>query len=96
MTDLFSWVFEGGFSQTIRPDVIWMFSTGNLLPYCIIALIIIFLTVLVISKKFFIKKSLSFKDCVVTVIITLVVYYLLWAIVFNIFALSAGIVSRNL
>lgn len=96
MSDLSRWVFGGGFSQTIRPDVIWMFSTGNLLPYCVIALIIIFLIALIISKIFFIKKSLSLKNYIAMVIITLIVYYLLWSILFNIFALSVGIVSRNL
>ncbi len=96
MTDLFSWVFGGGFSQTIHPDVIWMFSTGNLLPYCIVAFIIIFLVIYGIARKFFIKKPFTTKNYFMIIFLSVITYYFLWVFVLNIFALSMGIVSQNL
>lgn len=96
MNDLSSWIFGGGFIQTIRPDVIWMFSTGNLLPYCIMVFIIIFLVIYGIARKFFIKKSFTTKNYFIMIFLSLLIYYFLWVIIFNIFALSMGIISQNL
>ena len=92
----FSWFSWEAFIQTIRPDVIWMFSTGNLLPYCIIALIIIFLIIYGIVRKFIIKRPFRIKNYIITVLFTFVAYYLLWVVLLNIFVLSMGIVSQQL
>ncbi len=96
MSDLFSWFSWGAFIQTIRPDVVWMFSTGNLLPYCIIAIAIIFLIIYAVSKKFIVKKPFKTKNYIITIVITFIIYYLLWAFLLNIFVFSMGIVSQQL
>lgn len=96
MSDLFSWFSWGAFIQTIRPDVIWMFSRGNLLPYCIVVFIIIFLIIYGISKKFFIKRPFKIKNYISMILLAIIVYYLLWVILLNIFALSLGLVSQYL
>lgn len=96
MPNLFSWFSWGAFAQTIRPDVVWMFSTGNLLPYCIIALMIIFLIIYEVSRKFIVKKPFKTKNYITTIVLTFIIYYLLWVFLLNIFVLSAGIVSQRL
>lgn len=94
MSDLFSWFSWGAFLQLSRPDYIWIFSTGGLLPYCIVVLVIIFLIIYAISRIFFIKKPFTIKNYLLILISSVIIYYILWVILLNIFAITLGSLSQ--
>lgn len=89
--------FKSDYSMILdlmRPDYIWIFSTGGLLPFCIITLTIIFLIIFAISKIFFVKKPFTIKNYFIILIISLIIYYILWVILLNIFAITLGKTSQ--
>ncbi len=94
MPDLFNWFSWGAFLQLAHPELIWILSTGGLLPYCIVAISIIFLLLYIIAKRFIIKKPFSIKNYVTIFIGSLIIYYFLWIILLTIFAIALGRISQ--
>lgn len=94
MSDLFSWFSWEAFLQLSRPDYIWMFSTGGLLPYCIAVVLIIYLILYIIARKFIIKKTFTPKNYLIILFSSLAVYYILWVILLYIFAAALGRISQ--
>ncbi|MBI4036508.1 hypothetical protein HY386_01345 [Candidatus Daviesbacteria bacterium] len=57
---------------------------------------IIFLIIYAVSRKFIVNKPFKTKNYIITIVLTFIIYYLLWVFLLNIFVLSAGIVSQQL
>lgn len=96
MPDLFNFL-RGDSSMILdlmRPELIWILSTGRLLPYCIGVIIIIFLFLYFISKKFIIKKIFTAKNYIIILIFSFIIYYALWVILLTIFATALGGISQ--
>ena len=94
VSDLFRWFSWDAFLDLARPDVIWILSTGGLLPYCIAVILIIVLVLYFITKRFIIKKPLTTKNYIIIFIGSLTIYYILWAILLYIFAAVLGRISQ--
>lgn len=89
--------FKSDYSMILdlmHPELIWMLSTGGLLPYCIAVIAIIFLLLYFITKKFLRKKSLTTKNYILICICSLVIYYFLWVMLLTFFAISLGRISQ--
>lgn len=92
--DLFRWFSWDAFLQLAHPELIWIVSTGGLLPYCIGVIIIIFLFLYFVSKKFIIKKTFTVKNYIIILIFSFIIYYILWVILLTIFAAALGRISQ--
>lgn len=84
----------GAILQLSRPDLIWMITTSRLLPFCFLAIIIISLILFALVRIFFIKKTFTFKNYILTFLGALFIYYALWVILLIIFAIALGGISQ--
>ncbi len=94
MLNLFNIISWEAFLQLSRPDYIWAFSTGGLLPYCIFTIIIIFIIFYIVLRKFFIKQKFTPKNYLFTFLGSLLIYYLLWVLLLIFFAIAIGRISQ--
>lgn len=94
MSNLTDWFSPKVLLDLMRPDLIWMISTGGLLPYCILAIIIIFFVLYAIIRIFFIKRTFTIKNYVLTFLGALLIYYLLWVLLLIFFAIAIGRISQ--
>ncbi len=94
MSNLFDWFSWEAFLQLSRPDYIWMFSTGGLLPYCLLTIGIIFFVIYIITRIFFIKKGFTIKNYLLIFLGSLITYYILWVALLTFFAIALGRISQ--
>jgi len=94
MSGLFDWFSWKAFLDLSSPELVWILSTGRLLPYCIAVILIIYLLLYIITKRFIIKKPLTAKNYITIFIGSLIIYYILWVILLNIFAIAVGRMSQ--
>ena len=78
----------------MHPELIWMISTSRLLPFNIMAILIVFLILYFITKKFIIKKSFIIKNYLIIFFSSLIIYYILWVILLTLFAIALGGLSQ--
>lgn len=92
MSDLSDFL-KGDYSMILdlmRPELIWIVSTGGLLPYCIAAILIIFLILYFITKRFIVKKTFTAKNYIIIFISSLIIYYISWVVLLTFFAITLG------
>lgn len=78
----------------MRPNLIWIISTGRMLPYCLLVIVVIFLAIYAIVKIFFIKHTFTAKNYFLTLLGALLLYYLLWVLLLIFFAIAIGGISQ--
>lgn len=89
MSELFSWFSSGGFLDLSRPEIILILAKA-LMPYSLVAIIIIFFLVYILTKKFIVKNKLNVKHYFIIIIVSLLIEYLLLIGLMNFVAFGLG------